>query len=238
MEWRDQGALLAVRRHGENAAIVEVFTEVHGRHAGVVRGATSRRMRPHLQPGAQLDVTWRARLDEHLGAFTVEPLRSRAHLMADRGALAALGAVTALLSFTLPEREPHPELYRTTLAFLDLLEDEAHWPRAYLAWELALLDELGFGLDLTRCAVTGAREGLELVSPRTGRAVTREGAGEWAGRMLPLPPLLRGEAPRAASEWGEALRTTGHFLARLAESLGDRPLPAARQRLVDLLAGA
>ncbi|MGB8623530.1 MAG: DNA repair protein RecO [Paracoccaceae bacterium] len=238
MEWRDQGALLSVRRHGESAAIVEVFTATHGRHAGVVRGGTSRRIAPILQPGAQLDVTWKARLDEHLGSFTVEPVRSRAAaVMGDRLSLAGLNAVTALLSFTLPEREAHPALYARSITMLDLLGHADAWPLAYLRWEMALLEEMGFGLDLTRCAVTGSRDDLAYVSPKTGRAVSAEGAGEWADRLLPLPQCLLGQGPVEGPEIGEGLRTTGHFLRTwLAPALGERPLPEARRRLVDLLA--
>ena len=118
MDWREDGLLLAVRRHGESAAIIEVFTEAHGRHAGIVRGGGSRKMAPVLQPGTQVDVTWRARLEEHLGTFSVEPLQSRAHLMGDRMTLAGLNALTALLTYALPEREPHASLYRATLAVL------------------------------------------------------------------------------------------------------------------------
>jgi DNA repair protein RecO (recombination protein O) len=238
MEWRDEGALLSVRQHGETSAIIEVFTVRHGRHLGVVRGGVSRRIAPILQPGAQLDLTWRARLDEHMGAFTVEPIRSRtAQVMADRLALAALGAVTALLSFALPEREPHPRLYARTVALLDALGTTPGWEADYLRWELALLEELGFGLDLARCAATGATEDLFYVSPKSGAAVSREGAGEWADRLLPLPPVLRGEPDQRPGEVSEGLRTTGHFLEQwLAPALGDKSVPAARARFAALLA--
>ncbi len=237
MEWREEGTLLAVRRHGETAAIIDVLTEGHGRHAGIVRGGTSRKIAPVLQPGAQLDLTWRARLDAHLGTFTVEPVKSRAaDLMADRLTLAALNAVSALLLFSLPEREPHPQLYRRTKALLDLIGTNPAWPLAYLRWELALLDEMGFGLDLSRCAVTGALDDLAYVSPRTGRAVSAEGAGDWAEKLLPLPPALLGEGRGKMGEIADGLRTTGHFLAsQLAESLGEKPLPEARARFVDLV---
>ncbi|MEL6643112.1 MAG: DNA repair protein RecO [Pseudomonadota bacterium] len=237
MEWRDQGALLAVRRHGETAAIIEVFTAEHGRHAGVVRGGTSRKIAPILQPGAQLEVTWRARLDEHIGTYSVEPLKSRAaEVMADRLTLSGLNAVTALLVFALPEREGHPVLYRRTITLLDMIGVNEAWPLAYLRWELALLDEMGFGLDLSVCAVTGAVDDLAYVSPRTGRAVSAEGAGEWAEKLLPLPPALMGAGRGDLSEIAEGLRTTGHFLqTQLAHSLGDRPLPEARARFVDLV---
>lgn len=237
MEWRDEGVLLAVRPHGEHAAIIEVFTAAQGRHAGVVRGGTSRKMTPVLQPGAQLDVTWRARLQDHLGAFTVEPLRGRAAgALSDRLALAGLASVCALLSFTLPEREPHPALYARSVALLDGLGAE-NWARAYLDWEIGLLEEMGFALDLRSCAVTGSYEDLAYVSPRTGRAVSREAAGEWAERLLPLPVCLLGQGPAEPGDIADGLHLSGYFLAHhLAPSLGEKPLPAARQRLIDLIA--
>ncbi|WP_132462879.1 DNA repair protein RecO [Rhodovulum marinum] len=237
MEWRDEGAVLSVRPHGESAAIVELFTAGHGRHMGVVRGGAGRRMAPVLQPGAQLAVVWKARLEDHIGSYTVEPVRSRsAHVMGDGRALAGLNAITALLSFSLPERAPHPALYARSVTLLDLLGHAEAWPLAYLRWELALLDEMGFGLDLSRCAVTGDRDDLVYVSPKTGRAVSAEGAGEWADRLLPLPPCLLGQGPVRGEEIAEGLRTTGHFLEKwLAPALGDKPLPGARARLVTLL---
>lgn len=238
MEWRDQGILLTMRRHGETAAIIDVFTELHGRHAGVVRGGASRRIAPVLQPGAQLDLLWRARLEDHIGSYQVEPLRSRAAAaLSGRLALAGLNAVTALLSFCLPEREPHGALYKRSEQLLDLLGQGDVWPLAYLQWELALLEELGFGLDLSCCAATGATEDLVYVSPKSGRAVSRAGAGDWADRMLPLPPVLRGEGDASEAEVLRALGTTGFFLReRLAPALGNQPLPAARARFVEVLA--
>lgn len=238
MEWRDQGILLSTRRHGETAAIIEVFTADHGRHAGIVRGGTGRKIGPILQAGAQLDLTWRARLEDHIGTFRVEPLRSRASLaMSGRLSLAGLNAVTAVLGFCLPERAPYPQLYTRSEQLLDLLGQDEVWPLAYLGWERAVLEDMGFGLDLETCAVTGAREGLAFVSPKTGRAVTREGAGDWVDRMLPLPPCLRGADPASDEDILAGLRTTGHFLdAHLAPSLGNRPLPDARARFVDVFA--
>jgi DNA repair protein RecO (recombination protein O) len=237
MEWRAEGILLGVRRHGEHAAILDLFTADLGRHMGVVRGGASRRMAPLLQPGAQLDATWRARLDAHLGSYTVDLIHGRAgEAMGDRMALAGLTAVCALLSFALPERHAYPALYARSLALLDGLGAD-RWAEAYLIWELALLEETGFGLDLRACAVTGATQDLAYVSPRTGRAVSAAGAGDWAERLLPLPGALRGVPGGDLAEVVEGLRTTGHFLStHLAPSLGDRPLPPARQRLVDLVA--
>lgn len=235
MEWRDQGILLSTRRHGESAAIIEVLTRAHGRHAGVVRGGASRRVAPLLQPGAQLDLTWRARLEDHLGAFQIEPLQSRSDLMADRLSLAGLNAVTALLGFALPEREPHAPLCLRSEALLDMIGQEL-WPLAYLRWEQALLDELGFGLDLTVCAVTGGCNDLAYVSPKSGRAVSRAGAGEWAQRLFPLPPELLGRGQGKLENILAGLTITGHFLANwLAPALGPKPLPGARARLITRL---
>ncbi|MFM2390483.1 MAG: hypothetical protein RLZZ437_2038 [Pseudomonadota bacterium] len=232
MEWRATGVVLTMRPHGEHAAIIDVLTADHGRHAGVVRGGLSRRMAPVLQPGAQVDVVWRARLGEHMGAFTAEPVQSRAHLLADRRALAGLNAICALLHVALPEREPHAALYAATLTLLDALGDLPDWPLVYLRWELGLLEALGFGLDLQCCAVTGATHDLTFVSPKTGRAVSREGAGEWADKLFPLPACLGG----AGGDVMQGLAITGHFLAR--ELAGQGTLPEARARLVEMLGRA
>ena len=239
MDWREQGILLSRRRHGESAAIIEVFTEGHGRHAGIVRGGGGRRMAPVLEPGNQVDVTWRARLEDHLGTFTVEPVQSRAAaLMADRKTLAGLNALTALLSFALPEREAHGNLYQRTLTVLEMMEQGPFWPLAYLRWELSLLEDLGFGLDLTRCAATGAKEDLAYVSPRTGRAVSRIAGEPYKDRLYRLPSFLVGgrvaEADR--EDVAEGLRQTGHFLERHLFGPFQGRLPDARYRLVERLA--
>ncbi|MBU2357438.1 MAG: DNA repair protein RecO [Alphaproteobacteria bacterium] len=240
ISWQDEGAVLRVRPHGETSAIIEVFTPGHGRHAGVVRGGVSRRIAPMLQPGAQVALTWKARLDEHLGAFTVEPLRSRsAQAMGDRLALAGLNAVCALLAVVLPEREAHLPLYDRTVQLLDLLGQGDVWPLAYLQWEQALLEAMGFGLDLSACAVRGVNEDLAFVSPRSGRAVSRQAAGDWADRLLPLPPVLAGKGDASAAEIVLALGTTGYFIERrLLRSLGGAEMPAARARLLDAIGRA
>lgn len=237
MEWRDEGALLSMQVHGEASAIIEVFTAAHGRHVGLVRGGASRKMAAMLQPGNQLDVTWRARLDDHIGSYTAEPLRSRAAILSDRLALAGLNSVCALLHLALPEREPHPLLWRATMALLDDLANGADWPPTYLRWELLLLEELGFAIDLGRCAVTGSRDDLAFVSPRSGRAVSRAGAGKWADRLLPLPAVMLGQGTASPAELAEGFAITGHFLGRSLEpTLNGRPMPEARQRLLAMLA--
>ncbi|WFE76253.1 DNA repair protein RecO [Roseinatronobacter sp. S2] len=235
MDWRDQGILLSVRKHGEATALTEVFTALHGRHAGAVRGGASRKMAPVLQQGAQLDVHWRARLEDQMGNFTVELLQPRAaHIMGDRLALLALGSVCALCRFALPERAPYPGLYSATVALLDAL-GQPGWLHAYVLWELHLLEDTGFGLDLDRCAVTGAQQGLAYVSPRTGRAVTIEGAGEYAARLLPLPAALLNGGPLDATDLTKALAISGYFLShRLAHAVNQR-LPEARARFVSAL---
>ena len=239
MEWRDEAVLLSVRPHSESAAIIEVFTALHGRHAGVVRGGASRRLSPILQPGAQLHVIWRARLEGHIGAFVVEPLRSRAGVLGDRLALAGLSSICALLQVALAERDPHPGLWASSILLLDALLTLPDWPQQYMRWEMQLLEELGFGLDLTSCAVTGSRDDLAYVSPKTGRAVSRAAAGEWASRLLPLPVALLGQGPADSAEIAQGLALTGHFLLReLTPMLGSHPLPEARARLIELLSRA
>lgn len=232
MDWSAEGILLSARPHGESAAIIEVLTAEYGRHLGVVRGGGGRKMAPVLQPGAQLALSWRARLDQHIGAFTAEPLQARAaKVLADAERLAGLTSLCALAGFALPEREPQPRLYPLTVALADLIVS-GDWFGPYLRWERALLEETGFGLDLSACALTGTAEDLAYVSPRTGRAASRAAAGAWADRLLPLPQALLAEVPADRAAMAEGLRTTGHFLAQvLAPALGSRPLPAARDRL-------
>jgi DNA repair protein RecO (recombination protein O) len=238
IEWQDEAALLSARPFGETSVIIDVFSAEHGRHAGVVRGGASRKVAPNLQPGTQLAVTWKARLDSHLGSFIVEPLRSRSAVaMSDRLALAGLNAVCAILGHVLPEREAHAPLYRRTVALLDLLGQTEIWPLAYLRWEQALLEEMGFGMDLSACAVRGVNEDLIYVSPRSGRAVSRQAAGVWADKLLPLPPVLAGQGDASGPEIVTALGTTGFFIEhRLIKSLGEKPMPVARARLLDAIA--
>ncbi len=238
MEWRDEGVLLSVRKHGEGSAIIEVFTENHGRHAGLVRGGGSRKMAPILQPGAQLSVEWKARLEDHLGSYTIEPIKSRAvPIMSARTTLAAMGSIASLLCLGLPEREAHHRFYARTLDLVDALGETDDWPSRYALWEHALLAEMGFGLDFSECAATGSTQDLIYVSPRSGRAVSREGGKDYIDLMLPLPRFLNMDEPtedrRAVAD---ALRTTGHFIeAWLMPALGRNKLPSSRGRLLHAL---
>jgi DNA repair protein RecO (recombination protein O) len=239
MFWTDEGVVLAARRHGESSAIVSVFTARHGRHAGLVRGGFGRRARPVYQQGNVLQVTWRARLPEQLGALAGElkvPLAAR--LLADPGRLAGIAAACALLETTLPERDPHPALYAELQGFLEVLLQGPAWLERYIHFELALLAELGFGLDLARCAVTGTSEDLVYVSPASGRAVSRNGAGVYADRLLALPPFLLGRAQADAAQLAVGLRLTRAFLRRHLFDASDRAMPEARDRLLARLARA
>jgi DNA repair protein RecO (recombination protein O) len=237
MQWQDEGVVLAARRHGESSAVISVFTATRGRHAGWVRGGAGRRARSVYEPGNRLRLTWRARLAEQLGSFSAE-LESAvaARLLDDPDRLAGLGAACALLEAALPERDPHPMLYSMFSEFIDILPEREDWPERYIRFELNLLAELGFGLDLTVCAVTGATTDLVYVSPRSGRAVSRGGAGVYADRLLPLPGFLLGQAPADGDQIRAGLRLTGAFLRRHIFDASERPMPSARERLVRWLA--
>jgi DNA repair protein RecO (recombination protein O) len=225
MEWTEPGLILGVRKHGESSVIVELMTRAHGRHAGVVRSGRSRTMQPVLQPGNEVLATWRARLEEHIGAFALEPLALRTHLLiGDPRALHGVNWLAALLRL-LAERDPHPRLYDMAAALLAHLDD-SRAPDFFVRFELALLAELGFGLDLERCAATGATRELIYVSPKTGRAVSREAGAPWADRLLPLPAFLR-EGPdvqASPADLRAALRLTGFFLDRnIFQPRGQKP---------------
>ncbi len=237
MQWRDCGILLTSRRHGESSAIIEVFTKTKGRHAGLVRGGASRRIIPSLQPGTQLTVEWKARLEDHLGAFRIEPVKARAAaLMSDRIALAAMTSACSLLANFLPEREPAGAFYSASLQLFDSFHGDAGWMPGYLKWELQLLEEAGRGLDLRTCAVSGSSEGLKFVSPRSGRAVSEQAAGAWAPRLLPLPACLAGGAYSGYADMADGLRLTGHFLEAALEQTGTPPSAlSARRRLEDIV---
>jgi DNA repair protein RecO (recombination protein O) len=236
MLWQDEGIILAVRRHGESAAVVSVFTESHGRHAGLVRGGASRRARPVHQIGNRVQATWRARLADQLGSLTLELARPVAALLLDRpDRLAGVCAACALLEAGLPERDPHPNLYRSLGELIDALVQEGAWWDRYVYFELDLLADLGFGLDLGRCAVTGSAEDRAFVSPRTGRAVSRAAAGAYVDRLLPLPPFLRGQGSPDTAQIRAGLQLTGAFLRRHLFDLSDTAAPRARQLLLDRL---
>jgi DNA repair protein RecO (recombination protein O) len=214
MEWTDEGIVLGSRRHGEANAILEVMTRAHGRHLGLVRGGGSSKQRPVLQPGNAVRVVWRARLDEHLGHYAVEPLRLHA---ASQGAAAhVVFAVThvAALCRLLPERDPHPGLHDQLAAVLDHLEDRVSAGMLVVRFELQMLAELGFGLDLDACAATGATAELGYVSPKSGRAVSRNAGEPWRDRLLRLPAFVQAAAEPSTDDLADGFALTGFFLSR------------------------
>jgi DNA repair protein RecO (recombination protein O) len=215
MEWRDEGVILSVRRHGETSAIAEILTAGHGRVMGLVRGGRSKQQRPVLQAGNAVQTVWRARLEEQLGTFVLEPLDLKAGaIMEEPFRLAGLATLSAL-SQLLPEREPHPRVYEALRIVLDAIDNDAVWPALLVRWELGLLDELGFGLDLSKCAATGAREGLIYVSPKSGKAVSAAAGEPFRDRLFGLPAFLReGGVAAPPGDIIEGLRLAAYFLDR------------------------
>jgi DNA repair protein RecO (recombination protein O) len=244
MQWSDEGVILSVKPHGETAAVAEIFTRAHGRHLGLVHGGRSRRLRPVLQLGNHVDAVWKARLAEQLGHVNVELRKGyAAQAMDDALTLTGLSSLCTLARL-LPERDPHANLFEVTLFVLSFLDDVDVWPALMVRWELALLEELGFGLDLSSCAATGARADLIYVSPKSGRAVSAAAGAPYKERLLALPGFLAntngGQGGAQAHTTHEdivaGLALTGHFLETRVLIPRDEALPDVRQRLKDMLA--
>ena len=237
MHWSDEGIIVSVRPHGETAAIVETFTRSHGRWLGLVHGGRSRRLRPVLQIGNVVHLTWKGRLPEQLGTITLELRRGHAaEAMSNPRSLSALTSMCALLPLV-AEREPHPNLYEVTQFVLGFLDSEDVWPALVVRWELSLLDELGFGLDLSECAATGSNDQLIYVSPNSGRAVSASAGEPYRDRLLSLPAFLD-QSKRGAVAGDDLMlgfELTGHFLKARVLAPRQREMPAARERLLTLL---
>lgn len=235
MEWTDTAVVLSVRRHGESAALASLLTKFHGRHPGLVHGGTSRSNRGMLQPGNRVAAQWRGRLAEQLGTLKLEPIADHAgRLMADAGKLAALASACALCHAVLPEREPHTAIHEALVALLGALEAES-WPSVYVHWELALLRDLGFGLDLSCCAATGETEGLAWVSPKSGRAVSAKAGAPYGDKLLALPPFLVTGGEGGPADIRNGLKLAEFFLDRHVLAPQRIAMPPARSRLVDRL---
>lgn len=237
MQWTDEAVVLSVRPHGETAALVELFTRAHGRYMGLVHGGRSRKARPVLQVGNHVDVTWKARLAEHLGNVTIELRRGYAADAMDSPA--ALAGLTSLVSLArlLPERDPHESLFEVTLFVLSYLDDAAVWPALVVRWELALLEELGFGLDLSQCAATGGNDELIYVSPKSGRAVSASAGEPYRDRLLGLPSfLLPGQwSNPTMADVLSGFALTAHFLETRVLLPREEALPDVRGRLPGLV---
>ena len=216
MQWTDDAIVLGIKRHGEANAIAELFTREHGRHLGLVRGGFGSRLKPVLQPGNSVRAVWRARLDEHLGTYTVEPTRTRtASMFATAHALFGVSHLASLARL-LPERDPHAVVYDDLEAILDRLDDTQGIAPQVARFEMQMLSELGFGLDLASCAATGVTDELIYVSPKSGRAVSRQGGAAWADKLFRLPAFLQNiEAAPAPEDVTDAFALSGHFLSRL-----------------------
>ena len=237
MEWHDDGIVLAARQHGESSAILTLLTREHGRHKGLVRGGMGLRKRGLFQPGNRVRATWRGRLSEHLGSYTCEMTTAvAAPFMDDRLRLAALSATCAMAEAALPERERHEPVYEGVGILLDILDQDI-WPTIYVKWEMGLLQELGFGLDLTCCAATGVTENLTYVSPKSARAVSTYAAEPYKHALLRLPGFLIDK--RQTASWpdiADGLRLTGFFLDRqVFAQMQSRQAPPARGRLAALV---
>lgn len=231
MQWTDDGLIIGVRRHGETSVVLELFTRAHGRHLGLVRGGRSQKLRPTLQPGNTVRVRWRARLDDHLGAYEVEPLAGRAGRLMERAdSLHGVGHLAGLLRL-IAERDPHEALYETAEIVADHLDDPDAAPALLVRLELAVLSELGFGLDLGSCAATGLSDDLIYVSPKSGRAVGREAGAPYAEKLFRLPPFLIARGANASpthEDVAMGFALTGFFLnSRIWEPRGLKP-PDAR----------
>ncbi|MDP2618657.1 MAG: DNA repair protein RecO [Hyphomicrobiales bacterium] len=237
MEWTESGFIIGTRRHGETSVIVEAFARGHGRHLGLVKGGRGTRWRGVLQPGNQVRFTWRARLSEHLGHYAVEAEALRAaEIMADPLALAALGSLNAMVRL-LPERDPHASLFSLYEAIVEALPAAAGWPAALARFELTLLAELGFGLDLESCAATGSNDDLAYVSPKSGRAVSLSAGAPYKDKLLALPRFLRDEAlmPENVDDLIAAFRLTRFFLARDVYAPRGLTPPESDERMIRLL---
>ena len=240
MEFEDDAFVLSARPHGETGAIVDILTATRGRWAAHVAGGASRRMKPLLQAGARVLLRYRARTSEQLGSASIEGGDSGpSALFDDPAALAGLSAAAAVTAAVLPEREPHPGAFLAFEALAAALLIADIWPAVYVRFEAGLLEELGFGLDLSRCAATGATDDLIYVSPRTGRAVSRAAGEPYKDRLLALPPFLLGtQSGLGEGDVGQGLELTGHFLEQFVFAPLNRPPPPARLWLIDRLRDA
>ena len=237
MEFEDDAYVLAARAHGETGAIVEILTAAYGRYAAHVAGGASRKMKPFLQPGARVIARYRARMSDQLGSATLEPVgEGPSALFDDPLALAGLAAAAAVANGALPEREPHPGAFLAFEALTGALANPDVWPAVFVRFEAGLLQDLGFGLDFSKCAATGTTDDLIYVSPRTGRAVSRDAGEPYKDRLLALPPfMLASQTGLAPGDVAAGFDLTGHFLEAFIFNPLNRPLPPARVWLLERL---
>ncbi|MAK62199.1 MAG: DNA repair protein RecO [Ponticaulis sp.] len=235
MEWRDTGIVLGTRRFGESGLILDAFTREHGRQSGFIHGGNSSKKRANFEVGTSLELEWRARNENQLGNFNLsEATANRAAMyLSSRLALTALNSVTGLLNTALPEGQAYPGLYDATETVLDQLADNEIWPALMVSWEVGFLRTVGYGLDFSKCAVSGRKDGLTHVSPRTGRAACGEEVAEYVDKLLALPAfLVRSEADAEPVDIGKGFRLTGHFIANRLYAEAHKPPPGARELMI------
>ena len=236
MQWHDKGIVLSAKKHGENALIIKLLTENHGIYSGVVRYGVSKKVKFMFEPGNLLSITWKARLPEHIGSFKCEVLELYLNNIINKPQhLAALSSHCALEELLLPEREKCQSIFTQSIEFLTILASKTNsWAYDYIRWEINFLKELGFGLDLTKCAVTGQKHDLLYVSPKTGRAISRNAAGKWANRLFPLPSFIINkdcDIDQAENKLYEGIKISSYFLNKYAQLIG-LELPNARKILI------
>ena len=242
-EWTDEGLILSVRPHGERNAVISLLTVKNGRHSGLVHAYDASSKRGTVQIGNLVQARWRARLTEQLGTYQLELIKNPSAVFLDDAVkLAGLSACCAILEVSLPERDVNLSVWQATTALIDIIGLAEHledWLGFYIKWEMNLLDQLGFGLNLHTCAISGLTDALIYISPRSGRAVHRDYAGEYADRLLRLPSFLQSEkatAPVSNRALMDGLTLTGHFVSQRVFSLIYKDLPHARLRLANLVA--
>ena len=237
MDFNEEAFVLSARSHGDTGVIAELLTETHGRRAAYVAGGASRKMKPFLQPGARVIADYRARTSDHLGSARLEPVgEGPSALFEDSMALTGLAAAAAVAQGALPEREPHPGAFMAFEALMAAFAIPEVWPAIFVRFEAGLLEDLGFGLDLSSCAVSGSMDDLVWVSPRTGRAVSRDAGAPYADKLLVLPPFMLGaQAGLGQGDVGAGLALTGHFLEQFVFHPQNRPIPSARVWMIDKL---
>jgi len=239
INWEDEAIILKVTAFGENAAVVNIFTEKNGKYAGLVRGAKAQAMRSLLQIGNKVKATWRARLSEHLGTFQLEPIKSMANnFFDDPLKLLGLTSAVAIIDQALPDREPAQEIWQGLLALLETITDydEYIWLAAYIRWEIGFLGETGFKLGLDKCVVTGDIEDLSFVSPKSGCAVSDGAGGQYRDKLLRLPSFLTSKGFKEPKEFSEGLQLTEYFFQRHVFGVYNKPIPSPRQRLFERVA--
>ena len=237
MRWESNGLILNFSKYNEKSYILEIFTEEHGKHKGIIRGLHSKNRRSIIEPGNEVFATWSGRLETHLGNYNVEPIKLwSSHVLQFKDKLSAISSICSLISLTMAERQPNPIIYFSSKKLIEIVASKREdWIREYVFWEMQLLSEIGYGLDLERCAVTSKSSDLVYVSPSSGRAVTNEGAGDFRNKLLPLPKFMTDfKANYDNDDIYNALNLTEFFFKKRFFLPNNLNFPQSRNRLKEL----